>query len=68
MDEGHARSHVVRRRLPTEDARVRAQVMWDLWWTKLDCGWFSPCTSVSSANSHCTNCSTLIFHHPGLVR
>jgi hypothetical protein len=50
------------RRLPTADARVRARVVWDLWWTK-----FSQSTTVSPTNSHSTYCSTLIIYHPGLV-
>jgi hypothetical protein len=39
-------------------------VKWDLWWTKWRWGRFSPCTSVSPANLHSTNCSTntLIYH------
>jgi hypothetical protein len=48
--------------------------MWDLWRTKWHCGRFSPSTSVSSANFHSTDCSTLIIiiiiiiiiYHPGL--
>jgi hypothetical protein len=41
--------------------------MWDLWWTKWYCGWFSPNISVSPAN-HFTYCSTLIIiHHLVLV-
>jgi hypothetical protein len=32
--------------------------MWDLWWTKLHWGRFSPSTSVSFASSHSNNCST----------
>jgi hypothetical protein len=32
--------------------------MWDLWWTKWRWGWFSPSTSVSSANLHSTNFSS----------
>jgi hypothetical protein len=35
------------------------QVMWDLWWTKWHWGRFSPGTSVSLANLHFTNCSTI---------
>jgi hypothetical protein len=41
--------------------------MWDLWWTKWHRGRFSPSTSASSANSHSTDCSTLIIYHPGLA-
>jgi hypothetical protein len=34
-------------------------VKWDLWWTKLRWDRFSPSTSVSPANLHSTNCSTI---------
>jgi hypothetical protein len=44
------------------------QVMWDLWWTKWHWGRFSPNTSVSPANSHSTDSSTLVIYHPGLVK
>jgi hypothetical protein len=44
------------------------QVMWDLWWTKWHWDTVSPTTSVSPANSHSTDCSTLITYHPGLVQ
>jgi hypothetical protein len=43
--------------------------MWDLWWTKWSWGRFSPSTSVSPANLHSTNFSTItITYHPGLVQ
>jgi hypothetical protein len=42
-------------------------VIWDLWLTKWHWGRFSPNTSVSPANSHSTNCSTLIIYHPWLI-
>jgi hypothetical protein len=42
--------------------------MWDLWWTKWYWGMFSPSSSVSPANSHSTDCSTIIIYHPGLVQ
>jgi hypothetical protein len=50
--------------------------MWDLWWTKWHWDRFSPSTSVSSANSHSTDCSTfiiiiiiiIIIYHQGLVQ
>jgi hypothetical protein len=43
--------------------------MWDLWWTKCRFGRFSPSTSVSPANLHSTNFSTIIIaYHPGLVQ
>jgi hypothetical protein len=35
--------------------------MWDLWWPLWNWGMFSPSTSVSSANSHSTDSSTLII-------
>jgi hypothetical protein len=34
-------------------------VMWDLWWTKGSWGMFSPRNSVSPANLHSTNFSTI---------
>jgi hypothetical protein len=43
------------------------QVMWDLWWTKWHWGRFSPSAWVSPANSHFTDCSTIICHL-GLVQ
>jgi hypothetical protein len=62
--KGRAIAQAVSRRLPTAAARVRSQVMWDLWWTKWHWG-----TSVSPANSYSTDYSTLIFiYHPGLVQ
>jgi hypothetical protein len=39
---------------------IPVQVMWDLWWTKWRWGRFSPSISVSPANSHSIDCSTLI--------
>jgi hypothetical protein len=48
---------------------IPVQVMWDLWWTNWRSGNFSPTTSVSPADSHSTDCSTLIIiYHPGLVQ
>jgi hypothetical protein len=44
------------------------QVMWDLWWTKWHWGRFSPGTSVSPANSHSTDYSTIITYHLGLIQ
>jgi hypothetical protein len=42
---------------------------WDLWWTKWRWGRFSPSTSVSPANLHSTNCSTItLIYHLGLVQ
>jgi hypothetical protein len=44
-------------------------VMWDLWWTKWRWGRFSPSISVSPANLHSTNCSTItLIYHLGLVQ
>jgi hypothetical protein len=56
--------------LLTVVAWVQVQVRWHLWWTKWHWGRFSPSTSVSPANSHSTNCSTLIIiiYHLGLVQ
>jgi hypothetical protein len=43
--------------------------MWDLWWIKWHWGRFSPSTSVSPANLHYTNCSTItIIYRVGLVQ
>jgi hypothetical protein len=44
--------------------------MWDLWWTKWRWGQlFSQSTSVSPANLHSTNFSTItITYHPELVQ
>jgi hypothetical protein len=42
-------------------------VKWDLWWTKWRWSRFSPSTSVSPANLHSTNCSTItLIYHLGL--
>jgi hypothetical protein len=42
-------------------------VKWDLWWTKWRWGRFSPSTSVSPANLHSTNYSTItLIYHMGL--
>jgi hypothetical protein len=46
----------------------QGQIMWDMWWTKWHWGRFSLITSVSSANSRSTGCSTLITYHLGLVQ
>jgi hypothetical protein len=55
----------------TQDGRAIAQavsrwlstaaglVVWNLWWTKWRRGRFSPTTSVSPANLHSTNISTI---------
>jgi hypothetical protein len=65
---GRAITQVVSYQLPTAATRDRAQFMWDLWWTKWHWSRFSPSTSVSLANSHSTECFTLIIYHPGLVQ
>jgi hypothetical protein len=68
---GHAIAQVVSRWLPTAAGRDSSldQVMWDLWWTKWHWRRFSPTTSVSPANLHSTNCSTIIIiYHLGLVQ
>jgi hypothetical protein len=41
--------------------------MWDLWLSTWHWGRFSPSTSVSPANSHSTDYSTLIIYHLGLA-
>jgi hypothetical protein len=43
--------------------------MWDLWWPKEHFGKFSLSTSISLANHHSTDCSTItIIYHPGMVQ
>jgi hypothetical protein len=69
--QGRAIAQAVSRWLPT--AAVRGSnpglVTWDLWWTKWRWGRFSPSTSVSSANLHSNNCSTItLIYHLGLVQ
>jgi hypothetical protein len=62
-------AQAVTRQILTAAARARSKFMWDLWCTKWHWGWFPPSTSVSIANSHSTNCPTLIIvYHRGLVR
>jgi hypothetical protein len=58
---GRAISQTVSSQFPTAAARVGSKFMWDLWWKKWHYGWFPPNTSVSPANSHSTDCSTLII-------
>jgi hypothetical protein len=65
---GCAIAQAVSHRLPTVAARVQSQVMLDLWWTKWHWGRFYPSASVSPANSHSSDYSTLIIYHPGLVQ
>jgi hypothetical protein len=68
---GRAIAQAVSRWLPTAAARGSSPglVMWDLWWTKWRWGRFSSNTSVSPANLHCTNCSTIILiYHLGFVQ
>jgi hypothetical protein len=67
---GHAIAQAISRWLPTAAARGSSPglVMWDLWWTKWHWGRFPPRTSVSPANFHSTNCSTItLINHLGLV-
>jgi hypothetical protein len=53
--------------LPIAAARVGVQVMWDM--DKVALGQiFLVSTSVSPANSHSTDSSTLIIYHLGLVQ
>jgi hypothetical protein len=64
-------AQAVNRWLPTAAARVQnpGLVMWDLSWTKWRWGRFSPSTSVSPANLHSTNFSTITLTYlPGLVQ
>jgi hypothetical protein len=64
---GNAIAEAVSCRLPT--VAVQDQVMWDLWWAKWYWGRFSLSTSVSPANLHPTNCSTIIIIYDlGLVQ
>jgi hypothetical protein len=43
--------------------------MWVFWWTNWHWGRSSPIISVSLANSHSTDCSTVIvIYHPELVQ
>jgi hypothetical protein len=67
---GRAIAQAVSRWLPTAAARGSSPglVMWDLWWTKWRCDRFSPSTSVSPANLHSTNCSTIIIYYLGFVQ
>jgi hypothetical protein len=63
---GRAIAQAVSRWLPTTAARVRSRV-----WSSGICGGqkFSPSTSVSPANLHSTNCSTItLTYHLGLVQ
>jgi hypothetical protein len=68
---GRAIVQAVSRWLPTAAARGSSPglVMWDMWWTKCRWGRFSPSTSVSPANLHSTNCSTInLIHRLGCVQ
>jgi hypothetical protein len=40
---------------------IQRAVMWDLWWTRWHWDRISPSTSIFPANSHSTDCSTLII-------
>jgi hypothetical protein len=56
---GQCQAQAVNRRLPTAAAgSISVGFVLD----KLALGQVSPSTSVSLANSHCTKCSTLIYH------
>jgi hypothetical protein len=44
----------------SDPGSIPYQVMWDLWWRMWHWGRFSHSISVSSANSHSINCSTII--------
>jgi hypothetical protein len=46
-----------------EQSSISGQVMWNLWRTKYQWGRFPPGTSVSPANSHSTDYSTLIISY-----
>jgi hypothetical protein len=60
---GRAIAQAVSRWLPTAAAPGSnpGLVKWDLWWTKWLWGRFSPSTSVSPANLHCTKFSIIII-------
>jgi hypothetical protein len=58
---------VLKENIWTEEGRngdwkncIMRSFMWSLWWTKWHRGRFSPSTSVFPANSHFTECSTII--------
>jgi hypothetical protein len=64
-------AQAVSRWLPIAGAQVGARFwgMWISWWRKWLWGRFSPSTSVSPANLHSTNCSTITtIYYLGLVR
>jgi hypothetical protein len=64
---GRAIAQAVSRWLPTAAARVRSHVGFVV--DKLALGQFPPSASVSPANLHSTNFSTItITYHPGLVQ
>jgi hypothetical protein len=68
---GRAIAQAVSRWLPTAAVRGPSPglIMWDLWWTKWRWGRFSLSTSVSPANLHSTNYSTIILIcHLGFVQ
>jgi hypothetical protein len=68
--KGRVIAQAVSRRLPTAAARFRAHVRSCGTCGKKKWHWgkYYPSTSVSSTNSHSTDCSTLIIYHPGLVQ
>jgi hypothetical protein len=71
MHNGRAIAQAVSRRLLTATARLQRSdlIVCDWWWRKWRWGRFSPSTSVSPANLHSTNFSTIsITYHLGLVQ
>jgi hypothetical protein len=68
--KGRAIAQAVSRRFPTAASRVRAQVrLCGICGGQSGTGArFLRVLSVSPDNSHSTDCSTLIIHHPGLVQ
>jgi hypothetical protein len=68
---GRAIAQAVSRWIPTVGGpdSIPGLVKWDLWWRKWRWGRFSPSTSVSPANLHSTNCSTItLTYRLGLVQ
>jgi hypothetical protein len=60
--QGRAKAQAVSRRPGFESRSGHV----GLWWTKWHWDKFPPSISVPFANSHSTDCSTLIIYHPGL--
>jgi hypothetical protein len=65
---GRAIANAVSHWFPPAEARARVRSYGILWWIKWHWGRFFLSTSVSAANSHYTDCSTLIIYHTGLVQ